>query len=600
MRFSTVLAAATLLVFGIASAPLPPETPFDGSSRELAVDADHEWATPFEKGGLVDSPDYAATVDWLRRLVAASDRLQLLSLGKSLEGRDIWMVVASEEGASTAQALRSNGKPTVLAQAGIHSGEIDGKDAGMMLLRDMTVRGERGELLDRCNLLFIPILNVDGHERSSEYSRINQRGPARQGWRTNRRNLNLNRDYAKLDTPEIRHVVRVINEWQPDLYLDLHVTDGADYQYDLTYGFNDVHGWSPAISKWLGEQLQPTVDHALSEAGHTPGPLIFSANGVDLSAGMVAWTAPPRFSNGYGDARHLPTVLLENHSLKSFDRRVFGTYVFLQACMRATADGIDALRAAVAADQARRIERIPVGWTYPSTPTGETISFQGVRSELFDSDISGGQVVRWTGEPIEQEIPIVRYTEPIAIVDRPSAYYIPASWVDIAQRLRLHGVQMELVQRSQAVNCQMLRLPDAQLDTANELPYEGHARTISGSPRIDERELVLPPGSYIVPTDQPLGTLVTLLLEPESPDSFFQWGFLLECLQRTEYAESYVMEPLARRMLEENPELKAEFEAALTTGPDLASDPAARLHWFYRRSPYFDAEFRLYPIGREP
>ena len=202
-----------------------------------------------------------------------------------------------------------------------------------MLLRDLTVGGRHGGLLDHAHFLFVPILNVDGHERFSPFNRMNQRGPRQMGWRTNRRNLNLNRDFAKLDTPEVRALVAAIERWQPDLYLDLHVTDGADYQYDITYGWNPPHGWSPAIASWLDEVLRPAVDHELEAWGHVPGPLVLVANNRDLSGGFLGWTAGPRFSNGYGDARHLATVLVENHSLKPFDQRVLGTYVLLASAL---------------------------------------------------------------------------------------------------------------------------------------------------------------------------------------------------------------------------------------------------------------------------
>ena len=164
----------------------------------------------------------------------------------------------------------------MLAQAGIHSGEIDGKDAGLMLLRDMTVRGTRRDLLQQVNLLFVPILSVDGHERFSKYSRINQRGPVEMGWRSNARNLNLNRDYTKLETNGVNAVVRVINQWAPDLYIDLHVTDGADYQYDITWGLPQIYGWSPEISRWAYERFQPAMNEELTNWGHTPGPFVWA------------------------------------------------------------------------------------------------------------------------------------------------------------------------------------------------------------------------------------------------------------------------------------------------------------------------------------
>ena len=214
-------------------APLPPLAPWNGASRALLLPAEHVWATPFEQSGLTRSPSYDETIAWLKRLVEAAPQLKVVSIGDSGEGRPIWMVIASRDGAATPEALRSRGLPVMLVQAGIHSGEIDGKDAGMMFLRDLTVVGSKRALLDQASFLFIPILSVDAHERRSPYGRINQRGPAETGWRSNPRNLNLNRDYAKLDTPEMRALVRALNAWQPDLYFDIHVTDGIDYQYDI-------------------------------------------------------------------------------------------------------------------------------------------------------------------------------------------------------------------------------------------------------------------------------------------------------------------------------------------------------------------------------
>ena len=308
-------------------AVLPPLEPWQGASLELAVAADHAWVTPFERDGMVSTPSYAETTAWLERLVASAPELEMVSLGRSHEGREIWMVIAARDGASTPEELHAAGRPILLAQAGIHSGEIDGKDAGLMLLRDLTVEGRLGELLDRASLLFVPILSVDGHERSSPFGRINQRGPAEMGWRTNARNLNLNRDYAKLDTPELRALVAAIGRWRPDLYLDLH-------------------GWSPAIAGWLEERLRPAADQALLAMGHTPGPLFFPLDRNDQTKGVLEWTGSPRFSNGYGDARHLATVLVENHSLKPFRQRVLGTYVILEETLKVLGENASGLRSA--------------------------------------------------------------------------------------------------------------------------------------------------------------------------------------------------------------------------------------------------------------
>lgn len=310
---------------------LPPTLPWKGKSESLVTGKKDPWITKAEASDFAETPSYAETMSWLEKLERSTDKIKIVSIGKSANGRDINMVIASSDKQFSVQALKDSKKPILLAQAGIHAGEIDGKDAGLMLLRDI-IHGKKSELISQVNLLFVPILNVDGHERISPYNRVNQRGPNNMGWRTNARNLNLNRDYAKIDTEEIRAIIKVINEYNPSLYFDLHVTDGADYQYDITYGFSEAY--SPAIAKWLGSTFQPFVDQELKKYGHIPGPLMFAANDKDFTEGNMEFSFSARFSNNYGDLIHLPSILVENHSLKPYKQRVLGTYVFLEAAMK--------------------------------------------------------------------------------------------------------------------------------------------------------------------------------------------------------------------------------------------------------------------------
>lgn len=576
-------------------ADLPPDLPWDGKSLELAVPAETEWATPFEQSGLTDSPTYVDTVAWLERLVDAAPELSMTSLGKSPEGRDIWLVIASADGASTPEAVHASGKPVILAQAGIHPGEIDGKDAGMMLLRDMTVRGTKRELLDGATLLFVPIFSVDGHERRSPHGRINQRGPENTGWRTTSRNLNLNRDYAKADTVEMRHMLAALQTWKPDLYVDLHVTDGEDYQYDVTFGWNGPHGWSPSIARWLDEVLKPAAERDLRAWGHVPGPLTFGVDPFDIRKGIFGWTASPRFSNGYGDARHLPTILVENHSLKRYDRRVLGTYVFLESILKTMASEVESLRKAVADDRTRHPAELPLGFRVPQDAPPPTREFLGVDHRLMPSAISGGLAVEWTGEPVTFEVPVFAMTEPTTRARRPAAYWIPPAWRDVIDVLQVHGIEMEELSEPRTVEVEMLRLTEPELA---EEPFEGRVM-VTATPTAETRTETFPAGTMRVSTDQPLGDLAMLLLEPEAPDSLFQWGFFHEILSRTEYAEGYLMEKMAARMLEEDEDLKRRWLEALATDAELRGDSRARLQWFYEQTPYYDERVRLYPVGRE-
>ncbi len=577
-----------------AQAILPPELKWNGKSQSLIVARNDPWITPAEQSDFQRTPRYDETVKWLQRLVAAAPELKMISLGKSPEGRDLWMVVASKEKAFIPSALRATGKPVLLAQAGIHAGEIDGKDAGLMLLRDMTVRGTKRDLLDKANLLFVPIFSVDGHERFSAFTRINQRGPVEAGWRTNARNLNLNRDYAKLDCPEVRSMVRALNEWDPDLYFDLHVTDGADYQYDITFGYTGKHGYSPSITGWLDEVFTPAINRDLSAMGHIPGPLIFPANWQDFQQGIINYSAGPRFSTAYGDARHLPTVLVENHSLKPYKQRVLGTYLLLESAMRTLAKDGARLREAVMTDRNRRPDEIPLAWKIPQSPP-QMIDLLAVESKTLFSTITNGNYVEWTGKPVTLKVPYLQMNETTLSVRPPRAYWIPPAWNEVIDRLAIHGIEMEKLAEAKEVEVEMYRMKAPKL--ANQ-PFEGHI-TVTATSAIERRKQLFPPGSVRVSTDQPLGALAVLLLEPNSEDSFFQWGFFLEILSPTEYVEAYVMQPMAERMLAEDAQLKSEFEAKLKSDSTFAENSQERLQWFYQRTPFYDEQHLLYPVGRE-
>ena len=573
---------------------LPPVLAWDGASRSHIAGPDEPWRTPAEESDFRTTPDYDTTVDWVERLVESSPRLHLTSLGKSLEGRPIWMVIASANGASTPEELHANGLPVLLAQAGIHSGEIDGKDAGLMLLRDLAGAGDQARLLEGASFLFVPILNVDGHERRSAYNRINQRGPDAMGWRTNAANLNLNRDYAKLDTPEIRALVQAIDRWRPDLYLDLHVTDGMDKQHDVTWGFHGPHSWSPGGGAWLRDRLDVALTRDLQAAGHIPGPHIFSLDRRDPSRGILKWIGGPRYSDGYGAARHLPTVLVENHSLKPYDQRVLGTYVLLASTLRTLGESGAELQTATRADQERRPTEVVLGWGKSEAPALETMEFPGVEVRLTPSEISGSERIEWTGKKVDLEVPVFETTRPLATVEPPPAYWIPAAWPEVIERLKLHGVAFESLSEPREIDVELYRLGEPQY---GEEPYEGRL-TVEADATLERRRVLFPPGSVRVPVDQPLSTLAVLLLEPASSDSFLQWGFFLPVFQRTEYGESYVLEPLAEQMLTD-PKVEAAFRSRLDEDPEFAADPRQRLEWFYERSPFFDERWRLYPVARE-
>ncbi|SHJ70685.1 Zinc carboxypeptidase [Reichenbachiella agariperforans] len=573
---------------------LPPVMPWTGMSELLIADEDDPWISYCEQSGMTETPSYQETVAWLSRLMDNGSLLHLTTIGESEQQRDIVMVIASSEENFTVQGLKNSNKPLLLVQAGIHAGEIDGKDAGLMLLRDIAVGGKE-KLLDKVNLLFVPILNTDGHERISPYNRVNQRGPKNMGWRTNAQNLNLNRDYSKLETAGVQAIVQVINEYEPDLYLDLHVTDGADYQFDITYGWPGDAGHSQYSSLWLDRVFKPAVDKALTANGHVPGPLMFAFNDRDFSEGNAEYEFSPRFSDAYGDLRHVPSILVENHSLKPYNQRVLGTYVLLEQTIKILAKEGKQLRKAKEMDQASRPDSVVLSYSL-SESLADSMLLKGIKSEMKPSSITDGEYIAWTGTPYEEEIVVRRMNEPNKVVSMPKAYWVPAEWAVIIDKLKAHGVKVDIITKPEVQQVQQYTIEEFSM---NAMPFEGHVRCGDFELGKTTRLVTYAPGSARISTDQPLGRLVALLLEPDSPDSFLQWGYFHSIFSRTEYIEEYVIEPLAEQMLAKDAKLKERFESKKATDSVFAQSPRAIYEWFYQQSPYYDKQWKVYPVTRE-
>ena len=590
MVFSTLVGVSLAVgALGSMATPgadhLPPVAAWSGPSERRIVAADDPWITPAERSGFDTTPRYAEVRAWLERLDAASPWITLEVFGRSGEGRDLLCVRAS----------KGEGKPVVLVQAGIHSGEIDGKDAGLMLLRDVAFRG-KDDLLDAVDLRFVPILNVDGHERRDARHRPHQRGPREKGDRTNSRNFDLNRDYGKLDAPETRAVVALLRALDPALYIDCHVSDGFDHGYDITFTYP---GWGKYArhrdtADWLEQRFGPEVSRSLREAGHHPVIYPSAVDSHDPAKGIRFSPEGPRYSTGYGDFIGVPTVLVENHELKPYRQRVLGTAVLLEAALRLA--GADAARIAEAKarDRASRPAELLTRWQPAPEPIGWIDEFRCVAFETYLSPASGRPEQRWLGRPITFRMPIIGQTE-TERVRLPRAWWLPPNLPDVAGRLELHGIRHEVIDAPRTLALDHVRLVDPVL----KRPSEGHI-PVEAKFAHETREATLPAGSIRVPSDQPLGLLAAALLEPECADSFLAWGFFPEAMQPEPTTEDFVLAPMADQLLARDPGVKAEFDRKLAADPAFAADPAARLLWFRARLLPPGLHALRYPILREP
>ncbi|HMF64802.1 MAG TPA: M14 family metallopeptidase [Edaphobacter sp.] len=574
-----------------------------------------EWITPAEKTCYAATPDYPETMAYLKRLqVAAPGQVLIEAFGKTGEGRELDIVIASRDGVFDPVAIHAAKRPIVLVQNSIHAGEMDGKDACLALLRDMVITKSKAELLKRAVFVFIPMYNADGHERRSAYNRINQDGPAEMGWRGNGTNLNLNRDYLKADAPETRAFMAMFHRWLPDFFVDDHVTDGADYQYDVTFTIDDGPNVPSGTAKWVDEVVTPALEKYVNAHGHLAAPTYINlANDNDPAEGLGFNDDPPRFSTGYVILEGRPGMLVELHMLKDYKTRVTGNYEILAGLMELMnrdADKVIALNA-VADREAEGMGAHPLsnvkyplalGWSGQTTP----FLFRGYAYKRSLSEVSGAMRVEYSHEPWNVSLPFQTGFKVKAETTLPAAYIIPAQWTKVIDVLAAHQVAMERTTVAWAGDVETYRCAGM---TWQDPPFEGLHPTFNGEAMrgpgkfgscvLVRERMSFPAGSAVVRLNQRLSKVAVAWLEPAAPDSAMQWGFFDTIFEQKEYGENYVVETLAREMMAKDPKLKAEFEKKVASDPVFAGSPYARLNFFYERSPWYAANrVGLYPVGR--
>jgi hypothetical protein len=579
-------------VFLLLTALAPPASSAQ-SERELTTIA--------EQSGFARTGRY----DEVQRLCAAfavrwPDKARCFEFGRSPENRPLLALAVSDDGVLDPESARARQRPVIFFQGGIHAGEIDGKDAGFIAVREMLEGREGRGALSRTTVLFVPVFNVDGHERFGAWNRPNQRGPVEMGWRVTAQNLNLNRDYAKVEAPEMHALLGLVNAWDPILYADLHVTDGAELREDLSVEVEPGHGWDLELGR-TGHALRDDVLARLKRKGFHALPFYPSfVGGDDPDSGLVVGVGSPRFSTSYWAARNRFGALVETHSWQEYPRRVAATRETIHAMVELAArDGVQWLEAANAADErARLLGGKPVPLSFKNTDAVQTVDLRGYEYTREASTVSGRTWIRYDStKPTVWRLPFKYEVQPALTVTAPvTGYVVPsahAAW--LSEKLALHGIEFQRVAAPQLASAvQTFRAGKATVAAGT---YEGRpVTTVEGVWRDDKRDIGV--GALFVPIAQPKARLVMSLLEPQAPDSFVSWGYFSTAFERKEYMENYVTEAVARQMLSQDAALKQEFELRLRDDADFAASPDARLEFFYRRHPSWDERYGLYPVYR--
>jgi len=563
---------------------------YSGISQQIS------WETHYEKSGFKETPTYAETVDFSQRLANYSDIISYQSFGVSPQGRALGLMIVDNSGTSNIQDILNGHKAIVLIQACIHAGESDGKDAGLMLLRDMAVEKKHRELLDKVTIIFVPIFNVDGHENFSQYNRINQNGPEEMGWRATAQRLNLNRDYLKADAPEMQAMISLYQEVLPDFYLDCHVTDGADYLYPLTYGLQLQGNLNQEQTSWLKDIYLPYVSTQMANSSQPIAPYMDFLEWHNPLSGIKAYHESPRYSGGYAAINNRPALLIETHMLKDYRTRVAATYDMLLYSLQIIADQSRELKELnLNADRIASELKLgdPYPLTYKSSESPQKFLYKGYDFIVEESDITGGRWYKYLKQPKELKINYYLQESDI-MIEVPKAYIIPVQWKEIIDKLDLHNVSYESLKQDTLLEVETYAFENVKWASR---PFEGRIRLEYDTKPI-QRTMLFPNGSKIVHLNQRAAQVAIHMLEPQAPDALVRWGFLNSIFEQKEYAESYVMEKKAREMLRKDPGLREEFDNKVKSDEGFANNSWAILNWFYQKTPYWDDQLGIYPIGR--
>lgn len=556
--------------------------------------------TPFEQKGANYSATYEEAIGFYKGLEATSSKVKVLSYENGTDaGEPLHLVVISGDGKSFhPEQLRRMDKRFVLINNGIHPGEPCGVDASMILARDLVEDPIYKSLLDHIVVLIVPVYNVGGALNRGAYSRANQNGPAEHGFRGNGRLLDLNRDFIKADSRNARSFMKLFAEWRPDIFIDTHTSNGADYPYFMTYIPTQKDKLETGLADYMETVLNPFLEDAMAKANYEMCPYVQTLGwSTPPDSGLVGFLETPRYSTGYAALFNTIGYTTEAHMLKNFEDRVYGTYHFLlNLLIVANRDrkNIERLRDA-ANDAVKKQETFTIRWKLDRSRSSD-LDFKGYAAVMAPSGITGMPRIAYDREqPWRRTIPHYNNYVPDVTVQKPVAYILPQAWGEAVERMQLAGVEMKRLSEDVEIPVEVYYVKDWKPATQ---AYEGHWPLSGVSFRTENQTVAYRKGDYVIYCDQTANRYIVETLEPQAHDSFFYWNFFDEILQRKEYFSAYVFEKTAREMMEANPQLKEDLAEAIRQDSSLLQNDWGQMDFIYRRSQYYEPTHLRYPVGR--
>lgn len=550
--------------------------------------------TRFEKSKGTQTPTYAEIVEWWQNLDNTSGKVKMLTMGMTDAGYPLHLIVVSNNGDYNFNNIHRNNKRVILINNGIHPGEPDGVDASMLLVRDIVIN--KYKIPDNIVLAFIPIYNIGGCLNRSANYRVDQNGPEEFGFRGNSQNLDLNRDFIKCDSRDARAFTEIFHLTDPDVFVDNHVSNGADYQHVMTLLTTQHNKLGGVMGEYLRTRFEPGVYSSMKEKGLDLVPYVNSFGDTPENGWPEYWDSP-RYASGYAALWHTFSFVPETHMLKPYDQRVKATYALMQSFIEFTAANsaeIKKLRDQTKLNVRTQTE-FPLSWTLDRSQFKEVL-YKGFESGRKPSDISGLPRLYYDRtKPFEKQIKIFNHYTVKNSVKKPVAYIIPQGWWKVIDLLKLNKVEMRQLKKDTVVNVEAYKI-----DEYKTLPrqYEMHHLNTDVKVSASRQQIQFRKGDWYIPLNQVANRFVVETLEPHAEDSYFAWNYFDTILGQKEGYSAYAFEDIAAEYLKTNPALRTKLEEKRNSDTAFAKDGRAQLNFVYQQSQWYEPVHMRYPVYR--
>lgn len=552
--------------------------------------------THFETSKGTQTPEYKDVISFYKNLEQAYPTISMTQEGQTDSGYPLHVVYFDPSGKSitSTSQLQKGSKNILLINNGIHPGESDGIDACMLLLRDLA----QGTIEAPINTIIavIPVYNIGGALQRNSTSRTNQKGPKTYGFRGNARNYDLNRDFIKADTKNAKAFTKLFRTLDPELFIDNHVSNGADYQYALTHLFTQHNKLGGEAGVYLHETLMPGLQDSLQAKKWDITPYVNVFN-KQPEKGFTQFMDSPRYSTGYTTLYNTLGMMVETHMLKPYKIRVEGTYELMKSFIAITDADAQKIKSIHqrAKTRFKKTDPYPIHWEVDSTQR-KTLQFKGYQGDMIPSEVTGKMRLKFDhNKPFVKPTPYYNTFKASKEITIPAYYGIAKGYWRVLQRLELNNIEVSEIQNDTAFIAEVYHIKDFK---TRQSPYEGHYLHYNTQVTSKQEKVTLQKGDYLVSTAQEGVRYLLETLEPEAVDSFFNWNFFDTILQQKEGFSPYVWEDKAKELLENNPQLKIAFEAEKKSDPIFASNWYAQLDWLHKRSPNYEKNHLRYPIIR--